>query len=265
MSAPATSPRLPAVFFGHGSPMNTLARNRFTAAWAALGHELSGARRPRAILAISAHWYIGGTAVTAASMPVTIHDFSGFPRELHEFRYPAEGDPALAAEVQKLLAPLPVALDQHWGLDHGVWSVLAHVFPAADVPVVQLSLDRHKPPAFFYELGRTLAPLRDEAVLLAGFGNVVHNLRLMRRDEAAAPYDWAQAFEDRVRDAVLARDHRPLIDLRADEATRLAVPTPEHYLPLLPVLGTQGADESASVPVAGIDLASISMLSVRVG
>src|SRR5262245_6083663 len=156
-----STPRMPAVFFGHGSPMNTLADNRYTQAWAGIG---SAAPRPKAILAISAHWLTRGTAVTAMAQPRTIHDFGGFPRELSEFPYPAPGDPALAARVQQLLAPIPVELDQRWGLDHGTWSVLAHAYPAADVPVVQLSIDGTQPPQYHYDLAKKLAPLRDEGV-----------------------------------------------------------------------------------------------------
>jgi 4,5-DOPA dioxygenase extradiol len=260
MTAP-TAP-MPAVFFGHGSPMNTLARNRYTDAWRALGAALP---RPKAILAISAHWYTHGTAVTATAAPRTIHDFGGFPRELFEVQYPAPGEPALAARVRELLAPLPVALDHDWGLDHGTWSVLAHAFPGAGVPVVQLSIDRDRPPRWHYELGVRLAPLRAEGVLILGSGNVVHNLGRMQWDEGARPYDWAQHFNERVRTALTAGDHATLVDYAALETAQLSVPTPEHYLPLLYVIATQQPGERVSLPVDGIEYGSIGMLTAAVG
>ncbi|HEU0071991.1 MAG TPA: 4,5-DOPA dioxygenase extradiol [Alphaproteobacteria bacterium] len=261
--------KMPALFVGHGSPMNTLYDNGYTRAWRALGEAL--AEKPRAILAISAHWYIRGTSVTAMTAPKTIHDFGGFPRELHEFRYPAEGEPGLAAEVQKLLSPTDVSLDQSWGLDHGSWSVLAHVFPNADVPVVQLSIDARQPAAWHFDLGRRLTPLRDEGVLILGSGNVVHNLRLIDRNAmmgagGGQAYPWATQFESAMRSAIAAGDDASVIDYgKFGEAARLSVPTPEHYLPLLYVLGTRAKGEAVSFPVEGIDLASISMLSVKLG
>ncbi len=256
--------RMPAAFVGHGSPMNTLERNRYTEAWRKLG---STVPKPRAILAISAHWYIDHTAVTAMEEPTTIHDFFGFPEALQKFRYPAPGDPKLAARVRDLLAPVPVALDrQDWGLDHGTWSVLAHMYPEADVPVVQLSIDHGEPNEFHYAVGQSLKPLRDEGVLILGLGNVVHNLRTMQRAGNAAPQDWAVSFETYVRHAVERRKHEALIDYEsAGPAAKLAVPSPEHYLPLLHVVGTQDEDDPAWIPIDGIDLGSLSMLSVVVG
>jgi len=254
--------RLPAIFFGHGSPMNTLDDNRYTQAWARLG-AMTG--KPKAILAISAHWYTRGTAVTAMERPKTIHDFYGFPQELFDVQYPAHGDPALAERVLKLLAPLDVGLDQSWGLDHGTWSVLKHAFPKADVPVVQLSIDATQPAAFHYELGSRLAPLRDEGVLIAGSGNVVHNLRVMGRN-GGAPYDWAVRFNNYVRSALTAQQYQRLVAYdEAGEDARLSVPTPEHYLPLLYVLGAQRPGEMAAVAIDGLEIRSISMLSVTVG
>lgn len=267
--------RMPALFVGHGSPMNTLLQNPYTDAWAKLGKAF-GVAKPKAILAVSAHWYINGTAVTAMSMPKTIHDFGGFPQELFDYRYPAEGDPALAARVQKLLAPLAVDLDQGWGLDHGSWSVLAHIFPQADVPVVQLSIDRSQPPAWHYDLGRRLAPLRDEGVLILGSGDVVHNLRLIDRaammgaggglnGKTGAP-DWATRFNEQIRDAIARGDDDAVIHYeKFGEAARLSVPTVEHYLPLLYVLGARDKGEATRFPVDGIDLGTISMLSMKVG
>lgn len=257
--------RLPAVFLGHGNPMNALRENAWTRAWAALGGAL--APRPRAVLAVSAHWYIAGTAVTAMATPRTIHDFGGFPRELFAVRYAAPGDPALAQRVAELLAPLPVEADHSWGLDHGTWSVLCHVFPQADVPVVQLSIDETRPPAFHYELGTRLRLLRDEGVLIVGSGDVVHNLEAYAwGGRPAQPYDWALRFERTVRECLDAGDHAALIDYSAmgDDAL-LSVPTPEHYLPLLYTLGASYPGEAVSFPAEGIDGGSVSMLAVRFG
>lgn len=259
------SARLPAVFLGHGSPMNALAENVWTRAWTALGAGL--ASRPRAVLAISAHWYIPGTAVTAMTAPRTIHDFGGFPRELFAMRYPAPGDPALAARIAGLLAPLRVEADQSWGLDHGTWSVLCHVFPKADIPVVQLSIDERQPPAFHYELGTRLRPLRDEGVLIVGSGDVVHNLEAYAWGKRPAePYDWALRFESTVRERLTTADRTTLVDYTAlGEDALLSVPTPEHYLPLLYVLGASVPGESVTFPTEGIDGGSVSMLAVRFG
>ncbi len=254
-----TVSRMPAIFFGHGSPMNTLERNRYTDAWRQLG-ALAGT--PKAILAISAHWYTPGTAVTGMEQPKTIHDFYGFPQALFDVQYPAPGAPPLAARVRELLAPVDVGLDQSWGLDHGTWSVLKHAFPKADVPVVQLAIDATQPAAFHHALGAHLAPLRDEGVLIVGSGNVVHNLRLIGWGGGAA-YDWATRFNDYVRGAIATKQYDRLIDYhRAGPDARLAVPTPEHYLPLLYVLGAQRDDESVHVAIDGIEIRSIGMLSV---
>ena len=255
--------RMPVIFFGHGTPMNTLARNRYTEAWRRLGQAMP---RPRAILCVSAHWYTHGTGVTAMERPETIHDFYGFPQALFDVQYPAPGDPALAARVRDLLQPVDVDLDQTWGLDHGTWSVLVHAFPDAGVPVVQLSIDGMQPPRFHYELGRRLAPLRDEGVLVIGSGNVVHNLRVLDRRDDAPGFDWAVRFNDRVRNALAARDHDALIDYAAGgEDAALAVPTPEHYLPLLYIAALQGEDEPISFPVDGIDKGSLGMLTAVAG
>jgi 4,5-DOPA dioxygenase extradiol len=258
------SARLPAVFLGHGNPMNALAANGWTRAWAVLGAALP---RPRAVLAISAHWYVPATAVTAQPTPRTIHDFGGFPRALYEVRYPAAGDPELAAEVQRLLAPLEVPADLSWGLDHGTWSVLRHVYPHADVPVVQLSIDERQPAAFHYQLGERLRPLRDQGILLLGSGDVVHNLHSYAWGRhPQEPYEWALRFEARVRVRLDAGDHAALIDYASlGNDALLAVPTPEHYLPLLYVLGASVAGEPLSFPVEGMDGGSVSMLAVQVG
>jgi 4,5-DOPA dioxygenase extradiol len=241
--------------------MNALERNAWSEAWAALGEAVP---RPKAILAISAHWYIRGTAVTAMSVPPTIHDFGGFPAALHAFDYPAPGDPAVAARVQSLLAPTEVRLDDEWGLDHGTWSVLCHVYPHADVPVVQLAIDGTKPPRFHYELGQRLAPLRDEGIMLVGSGNVVHNLRVMRMN--SAPYPWAVQFDEAVREFLVRKEHGPLVDYHLlGEPAALSVPTPDHYLPMLYIAGAQRDDDAFSVIAEGIDLASVSMLSFGYG
>lgn len=261
MTAQTTS-RMPAIFFGHGSPMNTLERNRYTDTWRQLG-ELAG--RPQAILAISAHWFTRGTAVTAMDQPKTIHDFYGFPQELFDVQYPAPGDPGLAARVRALLAPIAVALDHSWGLDHGTWSVLKHAFPNAEIPVVQLAIDATQPAAFHHALGAHLAPLRDEGVLIVGSGNVVHNLGLIGWG-GGAPHDWAVRFNDYVRDALSTRQYERLVNYeQAGPDARLAVPTPEHYLPLLYVLGAQHVGEPLHIAVDGIEIRSIGMLSFWLG
>ena len=243
--------------------MNALEDNAWTRAWAQLGRSL----HPRAVLAISAHWYVPVTAVTAMAEPRTIHDFGGFPRELFAMRYPAPGDPALAVRVQELLAPLLVEADGSWGLDHGTWSVLCHVFPQADVPVVQLSIDETRPPAFHFGVGVRLRPLRDEGVLIVGSGDVVHNLEAYAWGKRPAqPYDWALRFESTVRERLMAGDRTTLVDYAAlgDDAL-LSVPTPEHYLPLLYVLGASVPGEFVTFPTEGIDGGSVSMLAVRFG
>ena len=257
---PESVARMPVVFIGHGSPMNTLADNRYTRAWRKLAASLP---RPAAVLAVSAHWYVGGTAVTAMAQPKTIHDFYGFPPELFAYQYPAPGDPALASQVQELLTGVDVELDQSWGLDHGTWSVLAHAYPGADIPVVQLSMDGTKPAAFHFETGRKLGALRDQGVLILASGNVVHNLRLMERREDARACDWATEFNDSLRERLLGRDHEAVMNpMKFGEAARLSIPTPEHYLSLIYAIGAGREDNIIEVLVDGIDLASISMLSV---
>ena len=258
------STRLPALFVGHGNPLNALAENEWTREWKRLGRELP---RPRAILAVSAHWYIGATAVTAMSQPRTIHDFGGFPRELYEVSYPAAGDPRLARRVQQALAPLAVQADESWGLDHGTWSVLCHMYPDADVPVVQLSIDERQSARFHYELGVQLRSLREEGVLVMGSGDVVHNLHAYAWGRhAQAPYEWALRFEALVTERLAAWDHAPLIGYEdAGESAHLSAPTPEHYLPLLYVMGAGIAGETVSFPVSGMDGGSVSMLAVQLG
>jgi len=248
--------RMPAIFFGHGSPMNALG-GPFADAWRALDPP-----KPRAIFMVSAHWETEGSAVTAMTAPRTIHDFYGFPEPLYAMRYAAPGDPALAARVAELLAPTPVALDQSWGFDHGTWSVLAHAFPNADVPIVQLSLDMRLDGRAHYDIARRLAPLRDEGVLIAGSGDVVHNLRVMNRAPDAPPFGWAQAWNETVKKAVIANDLDTLIAPRGQDAA-LSIPTAEHYLPLLYVLAQRDANDRVSFFTDAIELGSISMLGVR--
>lgn len=255
--------RMPAVFLGHGTPLNALADNRWTRTWARVGREIG---RPRSILAISAHWCTHGTGVTAMERPPTIHDFGGFPQALFDMRYPAPGDPALAERVREALAPLPVVLDhQSWGLDHGTWSVLSKAYPAADIPVVQLSIDMTRPPRFHFDLGRRLQPLREEGVLILGSGNVVHNLMVFRRQSDDFAYDWAQRFNDYIRDRLLAHDFDAIVNYAAvGEDAAMSVPTPDHYYPLLYVAGAAGEDP-AVIESDGVYQASMSMLSVTFG
>jgi 4,5-DOPA dioxygenase extradiol len=255
----------PAIFFGHGNPLNALLRNSYTEGWAAIGNSLP---RPRAVLCVSAHWYLPATAVTAMTAPRTIHDFGGFPRELYEVQYPAPGSPQLAARVRDLLAPVSVELDdRNWGLDHGTWSVLCHVFPEADIPTVQLSIDETKPPEFHYDLAKRLAPLRDEGVLIIGSGNIVHNLHTYAWGKhEVQPFDWAVRFEKLARQLLLSGNDAPLVNY--EELGRdalLSAPTPDHYLPLLYVMAQRRGDEPVSFPVEGFDGGSISMLTVQIG
>jgi 4,5-DOPA dioxygenase extradiol len=255
---------MPAVFVGHGNPMNALATNAYTQSWAAIGKAMP---RPKAILSISAHWYAPGTAVTAMMTPRTIHDFGGFPPELYRVEYPAPGNPALARRVQGLLSSVRVDLDQGWGLDHGTWSVLAHMFPEADVPVVQLRIDETQPGPFHLELGQKLGPLREEGVLVLGSGNLVHNLHTYAWGrQAALPFEWAVRFEAEARE-LISRDQDEVLaayETMGREAM-LSVPTPEHFLPLLYVLGVRRSGDAVSFPIEGVDGGSVSMLCVQLG
>jgi 4,5-DOPA dioxygenase extradiol len=257
---------LPALFVGHGSPMNALEENDFTRAWKQLGEEIP---RPKAVLCVSAHWLTRGTFVTAMQNPRTIHDFGGFPQALFEVQYPAPGSPAFAREVQSLLPGANIGLDGEWGLDHGTWSVLRHVYPKADVPVLQLSIDYARPGRFHFEMGRQLARLRREGYLVIGSGNIVHNLRRVDFSQIDTPgygYEWAIELNDRVKHQILEDDPEPLIDWASmGPSAHLAIPTPDHYDPLLYVLGMREAGDSVSffndVAVAG----SLTMTSVRIG
>ena len=255
---------MPAIFFGHGNPMNALFQNPWTEAWAEIGRKLP---RPKAILCVSAHWYIPAVAVTAMERPRTIHDFGGFPRELFEFDYPAPGSPELAGRVSELLGKNVIADERHWGLDHGAWSVLCHVYPDADVPVVQLSIDETQPAEWHYELAKKLSPLRDEGVLVIGSGNLIHNLHTYAWGKHdAEPFDWALRFEELARGYLMSDEHLPLINYESlGRDAMLSAPTPDHYLPLLYVLALQRENEPVSFPVSGFDGGSISMTTVKIG
>ncbi|MCB9563121.1 MAG: 4,5-DOPA dioxygenase extradiol [Kofleriaceae bacterium] len=256
---------MPVVFVGHGSPMNAIEDNRWGRGWAALGAALP---RPRGILAVSAHWYIRGSYLTAAIRPETIHDFGGFPRALSEVSYPAPGDPALARRVVELLDGRRTGLRDDWGLDHGTWSVLVHSHPAADIPVVQLSVDLRLPPAEHLAIGRALAPLRDQGVLIVGSGNVTHNLHDAFRhlgDADAPTPPWASRFDHDLAAALVGHDHAFLAAAPGTADGRLAHPSPDHYLPLLYAAGAADRDDPVTFPVEGFDAGSLSMRSVRYG
>ena len=254
---------MPAVFFGHGNPMNAIETNRYTEAWRAFGASIP---KPKAVLAISAHWYINATAALATPIPRTIHDFYGFPQALFDVEYPAQGDPELAAALQDLAKPTWVGLDRDsWGLDHGTWSVLVHVFPEADVPVIQLSIDATKPASYHLELGRRLGALRDQGVLILGSGNIVHNLGLVNFRQPDVAYDWATRFDADMQRYIANGDEQAMIDPHRHPDGSLAVPTPDHYLPLLYVAGLRRTDDDVDVLVDGVDLGSVSMTTVRLG
>ena len=260
-SAPDTEATMPVLFIGHGSPMNAIEDTEFSRAWAEVARSLP---KPKAVLCVSAHWETEGTRVTAMEQPKTIHDFYGFPPALFEKRYPAPGSPDLARMTQKLMRESHVELDSEWGLDHGAWSVLCQMYPKADVPVVQLSLDQRKEPALHYELGRELRGLRKKGVLIVGSGNIVHNLREIAWEDTA--YDWALEFDAKMKDLIVSGDHQAIVDYsKLGRSARLAVPTLEHYLPLLYVLGAQTEADEVKFFADKVTLGSISMRSVRLG
>jgi 4,5-DOPA dioxygenase extradiol len=256
---------MPLLFAGHGSPMNAIEENEFVAGWK---ESVKSITKPTAILCISAHWETAGTSVTAMKNPKTIHDFGGFPQELYEVQYPAPGNPELAKEVSGIISKTTVGLDESWGLDHGCWSVLKHMYPSADVPVVQLSLDYSKPAEYHYELASQLSLLREKGVLIVGSGNIVHNLGLVAWNNLDTPgfgYDWALEANEKMKRFILADDHKALINYRLQgKAFELAIPTPEHYLPLLYILALKLENEKVSFfndkAVAG----SLSMTSLMI-
>jgi 4,5-DOPA dioxygenase extradiol len=257
---------MPAFFLGHGSPMNALEDNIYTRAWQKLGETVP---RPKAIVAVSAHWFTRGTAVTAMENPRTIHDFGGFPQALFDKRYPAPGSPALAKQLQELLKPINVTADtSEWGLDHGTWGVLIKMYPDADIPVVQLSIDGTQPAEYHYQIGKKLAVLRDEGVMIVASGNVVHNLRMVKWEGNTEPYPWAVSFNQYVLDNLswkgAAKDH-PLVNFMQHEGAALSNPSVEHYLPLLYILGAWDGEEAIETPTDGIVMGSLSMLSVQLG
>jgi 4,5-DOPA dioxygenase extradiol len=256
---------MPVLFVGHGSPMNAIEDNVWSQGFRAMGQALPP---PRAVLSVSAHWFVPGTFVTDNARPKTIHDFGGFPPALHQMLYPAPGDPALAARVQQLLAAHSASTRSDWGLDHGTWSVLCHLRPEADVPVLQLSIDARLPPARHVEIGQALAPLRDEGVLILGSGNIVHNLRdaftNMRAGRTATPR-WASDFDASTASAIEGRDVGYLQSSLETDIGKHSHPTVEHYLPLLYSFGASSAEDALSYPISGFDAGSLSMRSVRFG
>lgn len=259
--------RMPVLFLGHGSPMNAIEENEFVAGFRQVGRELP---HPKAVLCISAHWETKGTFVTAMQNPRTIHDFGGFPKALFDVQYPAPGSPELAKETRELVKKTTVGLDEsQWGLDHGAWSVIKHLYPKADVPVIQMSLDYSQPPQYHYELARELAALRRKGVLIVGSGNMVHNLRMVawdRLNDAEYGFDWALEAREKMNSLIRSGDHTPLINFRAQgKAFDLSIPTPEHYLPLLYVLALQEKGEQATLFNDRAIAGSLTMTSVRVG
>lgn len=251
---------MPLLFVGHGNPMNAIEDNEFSRAWTQLGAALP---RPRGIVCVSAHWETDGTCVTAMDRPATIHDFSGFPAALENMLYPAPGSPELADRVMSIAPSARIRPDRSWGLDHGAWSVLCRMYPQADIPVVQVSLDAGAPPDFHYELGRELGELRQEGVLLLGSGNMVHNLRVMAWQQEG--FDWADECDKAMAELIAAADHQALIDYARIPHARKAIPTEEHYLPLLYVLGAAGEGEPVTFFNEKVTLGSVSMRGVRVG
>jgi 4,5-DOPA dioxygenase extradiol len=255
--------RMPVLFVGHGSPMNAVQDNAFSRTWTEVGASLA---RPDAVLCVSAHWETDGVKVTAMDRPPTIHDFYGFPDVLTTKQYPAPGSPELARLTRERVTTTTVALDQAWGLDHGTWSVLARMFPRADIPVIQLSLNRTQGPAWHYELAKELKPLRERGVLVVGSGNIVHNLRRLSRQLPDAGFDWAVEFDTRIKDFVDKNDHRGVVEYAAlGTAARLAVPTNEHFLPLLYALALKDEADRVTYFNDRLTMGGISMRSLLIG
>jgi 4,5-DOPA dioxygenase extradiol len=262
----SNSDKMPVLFLGHGSPMNAIEENEFVAGFRKLGSEIE---KPNAILCISAHWETKGTYVTAMEHPKTIHDFGGFPKELYEVQYPAPGSPDLAKTTKELVSKTEVGLDDKWGLDHGAWSVIKHMYPNADIPVIQMSLDYSKAPQYHYELAKELAALRKKGVLIVGSGNMVHNLRAVAWDklnEVDYAYDWAKEASTRMKECIGNGNHQPLINYAAQgKAFEMAIPTPEHYLPLLYALGLKEEKEELHLFNDKAIGGSLTMTSVKIG
>ncbi len=258
---PDSEVKMPVLFVGHGSPMNAIEDNEFSQAWIENGKALP---KPKAILCISAHWETEGTQVTAMERPKTIYDFYGFPEPLYEMKYPALGSPDLARLTQETISQINIEQNFDWGLDHGTWSVLSRMFPKADIPVIQLSLDRTKGPAFHYELGKELKALRNKGVMIIGSGNIVHNLRVMVWQDKA--YDWAIEFDEKIKQLILLGEHDSIIHYhKLGQAAQLSVPTNEHYLPLLYILALQDKEEKIKFFGDKVTLGSMSMRSLRIG
>jgi len=264
-SAFPNTDKMPVLFLGHGSPMNAIEENQFVAGFRNIAKTLP---EPNAILCISAHWFTKGTKVTAMEMPRTIHDFGGFPRELFEVQYPAPGSPDLAVETKELLLPTEVELDREWGLDHGAWSVIKHLYPDANIPVIQLSIDYSKPTQFHFDLAKKLSDLRKKGILIIGSGNIVHNLRLVdfyNFDKENYGYDWAVEAREKVNEFLLDENFQALIDYeKLGKALQLAIPTPEHYLPLIYTLGLKEKQEELSLFNDKLLGGSLSMTSVKI-
>lgn len=257
--------KMPVLFLGHGSPMNAIEENEFVQGFRKVSSEIE---MPRAILVVSAHWETPGTRVTAMDMPPTIHDFGGFPPALYQVQYPAPGSPSLARETQELVKSTEVHLDDKWGLDHGAWSVIRHMYPKANVPVIQMSIDYRKSPKEHYQVAQELRKLRDKGVLIVGSGNMVHNLRMVdwRRLNENYAFDWAQEASQKMNEYILNGDHESLMNFsKMGRAFQLSIPTPEHYLPLIYSLGLQDKNEELTLfndkPLAG----SLTMTSVKIG
>jgi 4,5-DOPA dioxygenase extradiol len=263
MSSTAT---MPVLFLGHGSPMNAIEENEFVNGFRQVGKAIT---KPNAILCISAHWETKGTYVTAMEKPPTIHDFGGFPQALFDVQYPAPGDPSLAKETKELVKKTTVGLDEKWGLDHGAWSVIKHLYPAADVPVIQMSLDYTQPPSYHYELAKELSTLRKKGVLIIGSGNLVHNLRLVAWDKLNTDnygYDWALEAKEKMNQYILSGDHQPLIHYKSQgKSFDLAIPSPDHYLPLLYTLALKEEKEKISLFNDKAVGGSLTMTSVKIG
>lgn len=256
---------MPVLFMGHGSPMNGFEHNAFSNYWAQLAKELP---TPKAVMVVSAHWLTRGTRITAMDAPRTIHDFGGFPPELFAVQYPAPGAPSLARETTEIIKSTNVELDHDWGLDHGAWTIIRHMYPDASIPVLQLSIDFTKGPRYHYELARELSVLRKKGVLIMGSGNMVHNLRMVAWDQLDSPFgfDWAVEMNEVFKSKILSGDHQPLLNYEAlNKASRLAIPTPDHYYPLMYTLGLQGKGEEVAIFNDQLVAGSLSMTSVRIG